>query len=135
MLGSIARAEPILATRTALAACAWPEPHIEDGKTIVVSPHRVFGPQTNDLVLQLRKRRISKVILGGMLANMCVESHLRDLLERGLKRWLRRSDCGPSASRVGYGYAAALINFEFLVHAVWTTNETVKAMERSSQAR
>src|SRR5262244_3653189 len=29
------------------------KPYIEDGKTIVVSPHRVFGPQTNDLVLQL----------------------------------------------------------------------------------
>jgi hypothetical protein len=37
------------------------------------------------LVLQLRKRRISKVILGGMLANMCVESHLRDLLEQGFE--------------------------------------------------
>ena len=61
------------------------KPYIEDGKTIVVSPHRVWGPQTNDLVLQLRKRGISKVILGGMLANMCVESHLRDLLEQGFE--------------------------------------------------
>ena len=52
------------------------KPYIEDGKTIVVSPHRVWGPETNDLVLQLRKRGISR-ILGGMLANMCVESHLR----------------------------------------------------------
>jgi hypothetical protein len=46
------------------------KPYIQDGKTIVVSPHRVWGPETNDLVLQLRKRRITKVILGGMLANM-----------------------------------------------------------------
>src|SRR4030095_6213187 len=61
------------------------KPYIDDGKTIIVSPHRVFGPQTNDLVLQLRKRGISKVILGGMLANMCVESHLRDLLEQGFE--------------------------------------------------
>ena len=61
------------------------KPYIEDGKTIVVSPHRVWGPETNDLVLQLRKRRISKVILGGMLANMCVESHLRELLEQGFE--------------------------------------------------
>jgi len=38
------------------------KPYIEDGKTIVVSPHRVWGPQTNDLALQLRKRRIAKVI-------------------------------------------------------------------------
>src|SRR5499433_1462122 len=61
------------------------KPYIDDGKTVVASPHRVFGPQTNDLVLQLRKRRISKVIFGGMLANMCVESHLRDLLEQGFE--------------------------------------------------
>jgi len=59
--------------------------YIEDGKTIVVSPHKVFGPQTNDLVLQLRKRGISKIILGGMLANMCVESHLRELIEQGFE--------------------------------------------------
>ena len=45
---------------------------IQDSKTVVVSPHRVWGPETNDLVLQLRKRKISKIILGGMLANMCV---------------------------------------------------------------
>ena len=31
------------------------KPYIEDGKTIVVSPHKVWGPQTNDLVLQLRQ--------------------------------------------------------------------------------
>lgn len=61
------------------------KPYIEDGKTVVISPHRVWGPPTNDLVLQPRKRGISKAILGGMLANMCVESHLRDLLEQGLK--------------------------------------------------
>src|SRR5262245_4006028 len=61
------------------------KPYIEDGKTIVGAPHRVFGPETNDLVLQLRKRRISRVILGGMLANMCVESHLRELLEQGFE--------------------------------------------------
>jgi len=29
------------------------KPYINDGKTIVVSPHKVWGPQTNDLVLQL----------------------------------------------------------------------------------
>src|SRR5260370_14644089 len=61
------------------------KPYIEDGKTVVVAPHRVFGPETNDLVLQLRKRGIGRVILGGMLANMCVESHLRELLEQGFE--------------------------------------------------
>jgi nicotinamidase-related amidase len=78
------------------------KPYIEDGKTVVVSPHRVFGPQTNDLVLQLRKRRISKVILGGMLANMCVESHLRDLLEQGFEVVVAKGREGcPPTPRVG----------------------------------
>ncbi|MGH8069422.1 MAG: ABC transporter substrate binding protein [Candidatus Entotheonellia bacterium] len=44
------------------------KPYIEDGKTVVASPHKVFGPETNDLILQLRKRNISKIVLAGMLA-------------------------------------------------------------------
>ena len=106
------------------------KPYIEDGKTIVVSPHRVWGPETNDLVLQLRKRRISKIILGGMLANMCVESHLRELLEQGFEvAVVKDATAGPKHPEWGYGYTAALINYAFLAHAVLTTDETVKAME------
>jgi nicotinamidase-related amidase len=107
------------------------KPYIEDGKTIVVAPHRVFGPETNDLVLQLRKRGISKVILGGMLANMCVESHLRELLEQGFEVAVAKdATAAPKHPEWGYGYEAALINYAFLAHAVLTTDETVKAMER-----
>jgi nicotinamidase-related amidase len=107
------------------------KPYIEDGKTIVASPHRVWGPQTNDLVLQLRKRRISKIILGGMLANMCVESHLREFLEQGFEvAVVKDATAGPRHPVWGDGYKAALINYAFLAHAVLTTDETVKAMER-----
>ncbi len=35
------------------------------------------------LVLQLRKRGIDNVILAGMSANLCVENHLRELIEQG----------------------------------------------------
>jgi nicotinamidase-related amidase len=106
------------------------KPYIEDGKTVVVSPHRVFGPQTNDLVLQLRKRRIGKVILGGMLANMCVESHLRDLLEQGFEVAVAKdATAAPRHPEWGYGYTAALINFAFLAHAVLTTDDLVKAIK------
>jgi nicotinamidase-related amidase len=90
----------------------------------------VFGPQTNDLVLQLRKRRIGKVILGGMLANMCVESHLRDLLEQGFEVAVAKdATAAPRHPEWGYGYTAALINFAFLAHAVLTTDDVVKAMK------
>jgi nicotinamidase-related amidase len=109
------------------------KPYIQDGKTIVVSPHRVWGPETNDLVLQLRKRRISKVILGGMLANMCVESHLRELLEQGFEvAVVKDATAGPRHPEWGYGYEAALINYAFLAHAVWITDQTVKRMKEGS---
>jgi len=110
------------------------KPYIDDGKTIVVSPHRVWGPQTNDLVLQLRKRRINKVILGGMLANMCVESHLRELLEQGFEvAIVKDATAGPRHPRWGDGYTAAIINYSFLAHAVLTTEETIKAMGRGTR--
>ena len=67
------------------------KPYIEDGDTVVVSPHKVYGPETNDLVLQLRKRGIDKVILAGMSANLCTESHLRELLEQGQAALAQRS--------------------------------------------
>jgi nicotinamidase-related amidase len=105
------------------------KPYIEDGETIVVSPHKVFGPQTNDLVLQLRKRAIQKVILGGMLANMCVESHLRELLEQGFQvAVIKDATAGPRHPVWGDGYQAALTNYNFLAHAVWTTSEVVERM-------
>jgi nicotinamidase-related amidase len=106
------------------------KPYIEDGKTIVAAPHRVWGPETNDLVLQLRKRRINKVILGGMLANLCVESHLRELLEQGFEVAVAKdATAAPKHPEWGYGYEAALINLAFLAHAVWTTDQAVKAMK------
>jgi nicotinamidase-related amidase len=107
------------------------KPYIEDHKTILASPHRVWGPQTNDLVLQLRKRRISQVILGGMLANMCVESHLRELLEQGFEvAVVQDATAAPRHPEWGDGYTAALINFHFLAHAVLSTDEVVKRMEQ-----
>ena len=59
--------------------------YIEDGSTVVASPHKVYGPESNDLVLQLRKRNLGKVVLAGMSANLCVESHMRELLEQGFE--------------------------------------------------
>ena len=110
------------------------KPYIQDGKTIVVAPHRVWGPETNDLVLQLRKRRISKIILGGMLANMCVESHLRELIEQGFEVAVAKdATAAPRHPEWGYGYEAAIINYAFLAHAVWTTAETVQAIESSQK--
>jgi nicotinamidase-related amidase len=105
------------------------KPYIDDGKTVVVSPHKIWGPQTNDLVLQLRKRHIGKIILAGMLANLCVESHLRELVEQGFEvAVVKDATAAPRHPELGDGYKAALINFGFLANAVLSTDDTVKAM-------
>jgi len=104
-------------------------PFIETPTTVVASPHKVWGPQTNDLVLQLRKRGVAKVILCGMLANICVESHLRDLLEQGFEvAVVRDATAGPRHPTFGDGYLAALVNYAFLAHAVSSTAEITAAM-------
>ena len=105
------------------------KPLIEDGKTIVASPHKVYGPENNDVMLQLRKRNISKVILAGMSANLCVESHMRELLERGFEvAVVKDATAGARHPELGDGYQAALINFGYMANAVLSTDEAVKAM-------
>lgn len=101
------------------------KPFIEDGKTIICSPHKLYGPQANDLKFQLGKQGINQVILAGMLANMCVESHMRDLLEAGFEVAVVRDAVAAPKLPDGDGYLAALINYRFMANGLWTTDETV----------
>jgi nicotinamidase-related amidase len=106
------------------------KPFIEDGKTIISSPHKVYGPESNDLILQLRKRGMDKVVLAGMSANLCVESHLRELLEAGFEvTVVTDATAAAIVPDDGLdGYQAALTNFRFLANDLWTTEEAIKAM-------
>jgi nicotinamidase-related amidase len=106
--------------------------YINDGKTVVTSPHKVYGPESNDLALQLRKRGIDKVILAGMSANLCVEAHLRELLEQGFEVSVVKDATAAAKIPDGNGYEAAMVNFRFMANAVWTTEEAVKAINGQS---
>ena len=109
------------------------KPYIQDGATVVTSPHKVYGPETNDLVLQLRKRGVDRVILAGMSANLCTESHLRELLEQGFDvTVVSDGTAAAKTEALGDGYAAALTNFRFMANAVITTREAVAAMNPQS---
>jgi nicotinamidase-related amidase len=99
--------------------------YIHDGQTVVTSPHKVYGPEANDLVLQLRKRHIDQVVLAGMSANLCVESHLRELLEQGFEVAVVRDATAAAKLPEGDGYLAAIINFRYIANAVWSTDEAV----------
>lgn len=110
------------------------KPYIEDGKTVVSNPHKVYGPETNDLVLQLRKRGIDKVILGGMSANLCTESHMRELIEQGFEVVVVSDATAAAQVPDGDGYAAAVTNFRFIASGVWTTDDTVARIEKEAAA-
>jgi biuret amidohydrolase len=107
------------------------KPFIDDRKTIVCSPHKLYSPQANDLVLQLRKKRVDQIILAGMAANLCVESHLRHLLEVGFEVAVVRDAIAAPKVPDGDGYLAALINLRFIANALWTTDETIELLKKA----
>jgi nicotinamidase-related amidase len=105
------------------------KPFIADGETVIASPHKVYGPETNDLALQLRKRGVRRVLLAGMSANLCVESHLRELTEQGFEvSVVRDATAAARHPELGDGYAAALTNFAYIASSVVTTDDAVKAL-------
>ena len=105
------------------------KPYIEDGETVVASPHKAWGPQTSDLVFQLRKRKVDRVVLCGMLANLCVESHLRELIEQGFEvAVVKDATAAPRHPTLGDGYPGAVLNYGYTPNAVLPTAEAVAAL-------
>ncbi|MBL4667955.1 MAG: cysteine hydrolase [Flavobacteriales bacterium] len=104
----------------------WLEPYkkyIKKDFVTVVGPHKLFGPEQNDLSLQLRKQKIDKVVLAGMSGNLCVEAHMRELIEDGFEVAIV-GDATASAILPGLdGNAAAQTNFRMISSHVYTIAE------------
>ncbi|SHE97103.1 Nicotinamidase-related amidase [Arenibacter palladensis] len=102
--------------------------YIKKDRVVVTSPHKVFGPESNDLALQLRKQKIDKVILAGMSGNLCAESHMRDLIEAGFEVAVV-GDATASAKLPGLdGNQAAQTNYKMVSSKVFSTQELVKEL-------
>ncbi|WP_339763911.1 cysteine hydrolase [uncultured Hoeflea sp.] len=99
--------------------------YINDGETIVVAPHKMYGPESNDLIYQLRARGIDTVILGGMVANLCVDSHMRALMENGFKVYVVKDAVAAPGDAA---YQAALVNYGMIANDVLTTEDAVSAL-------
>ena len=134
-IGMFGRSGPLSLEGLDGSGADWLErykPFIDDGRTIVCSPHKVYGPETNDLVLQLRKRGVDRVVLAGMSANLCVEAHLRELLEQGFDvTVVKDATAAAQHPELGDGYATALTNFGFVANAVVTTGEAVEEIREA----
>jgi nicotinamidase-related amidase len=134
-LGAATRQGPLTLEGFDGSGADWPDrfkPYLQACDTIVASPHKVYGTASNDLILQLRKRRIEKLILAGPVGNLCVEAHLRDFLEHGFEVAMVRDATAGAKNEEGDGYESALVNFRFLAHALWTTEETVRLMREAT---
>ena len=99
--------------------------YMEDSGTTVTSRHVSYAP-TNDLVLLLRRRGIEKVIMAGPAANLCLEDHMRNLIQNGFEIIMVRDAVAGAVNEEGSGYDAAMINWRFMANAVWTTEEVVR---------
>ncbi|MEZ5713762.1 MAG: cysteine hydrolase [Paracoccaceae bacterium] len=99
---------------------------ILDGQTVITSPHKVYGPESNDLALQLRQRGIQTVILGGFAANLCVDSHMRELTEQGFSVVVVKDAVGAPGEAA---YDAAMLNAGMIADAVWSTEEALAFIE------
>jgi nicotinamidase-related amidase len=110
----------------------WLDPYkkyIDGENVIVTSPHKIYGPESNDLALQLRKHGFSKVVLAGMSANLCTESHMRDLIESGFDVSVVKDATAAAIVPGLNGYEAALVNFRMISTHVFTTKEVVKELK------
>ena len=67
-----------------------------------------------------------------MSANLCVEAHLRELLEQGFEVAVV-TDATAAAVIPGKldGYKAAMTNFRFLANTMLTTKKAVSAIKKA----
>jgi biuret amidohydrolase len=110
------------------------KPYLLHESTIVTSPHKAYGTSSNDMILQLRRHRIEQIVLAGPVGNLCVEAHLRDFVEYGFEIAMVRDATAGARNEEGDGYQAALINWRFLAHALWSTSEAVTRIESTRPA-
>ncbi|WP_435364151.1 cysteine hydrolase family protein [Haloarchaeobius sp. DYHT-AS-18] len=108
-------------------------PELEPGDdTVVCSPHKqLSGFWSNDINTQLRQRGIDTIVLAGMSANLCVESHLRDAVEAGFEV-LVVTDATAAAGKDAL--EAAYTNYGFIAHETATTEEVVARLSQKEVA-
>ena len=102
--------------------------YLVDGRTCNTSPHKLMGCESNDMIKQLHMRRVTKVIMAGPVGNICLESHMRDIVEAGIEVAMVRDAIAAGVNDEGDGYAAAMVNYRFMANAMWTTEHAVQKM-------
>lgn len=101
------------------------KPYILANQTVIATAHKIASPQTNDLVYQLRQQRKEKVILAGVLSNICVESHMRDLIENGFQTAVVYDATATISEK---DFQAAITNYQAFSSATWSTQQAISQL-------
>ncbi len=109
--------------------------YLKGDNVVISNPHKVYGPESNDLILQLRKRKVDKVIVAGMSANLCVEAHIRELLESGFEVAVVKDATAAAILPDLNAYEAALINFQMMASHVYTTDQVIEEIDRAYSSK
>ena len=133
--GFVLRADPVDLEGLDGSGADYFEPfkkYLMNGKTCNTSPHKGFSTWHNDVIKQLRCRRIEKVIMAGPVGNLCLESHMRDIIEHGFEVAMVRDAIAAGRNEEGDAYTAAMVNYRFMANAVWTTQEAVARLKAAA---
>jgi nicotinamidase-related amidase len=87
-IGFVGRKDPVDLEGFVGSRADYPErfkKYLMDGRTANTSPHKGYSCESNDVIKQLRMRRVEKVIMAGPVGNLCLESHMRDIIEAGFE--------------------------------------------------
>ena len=105
-------------------------PELEpDDNTFVLGSHKhLSGFWANDIDVQLSKRGIDTIVLAGMAANLCVESHLRDAIENGYKVLVVNDATAAPGEEM---LEAAQTNYKMIAHE---TAEAADVADRLAEA-
>lgn len=105
---------------------------VPNDMTVVMNPHKGLSNfHAGDAKMQLRQYGIQTLIMAGMSANLCVESHLRDAIENGFEVIViadATAGAGPHAKN------AALINFEFIANEVTVTDDIISRLLQAANS-
>lgn len=104
----------------------WHPDLVPDDDVILCAPHKgLSGFHTSDIDIQFRMRGIRTILLAGMSANLCVESHLRDAEEKGYEVIvINDATAAPGED----AYKAALTNYGFIAHESITAAEVLQRL-------
>jgi biuret amidohydrolase len=133
--GFVGRKDPVDLEGFRGSGADYPErlkKYLMDGRTANVSPHKGMSCHSNDLIKQLRMRRVEKLVMAGPVGNVCLENHVRDLVEAGFEVAIVRDAIAAGRNEEGDGYQACMVNYRYVVNAMWTTKETISRMNAAA---